>query len=157
MSARTELSLEADFRPPDEDCRALVARITASREFQRASRLCAFLNYVVDRKLAESPSEITEVLIGHRVFGLPIDYNPGDNSIVRTQARTLRDRLERYFRGEGGQETIVLDVPRGGYIPVFRVREPEVQFQLAPSPTEPRPRGSGLMPQIVVFRFSNRE
>ena len=155
MSARTELSLEADFRPPGEDCRALVARITTSREFQRASRLCAFLNYVVDRKLAESTSEITEVLIGHRVFGLPIDYNPGDNSIVRTQARTLRDRLERYFRAEGAQEPIVLDIPRGGYIPVFRVRElgdaerPSTLPVIAdparrPAQTEPRPLGSGI-------------
>ena len=65
----------------------------------------------MDRKLADSPDEITEVLIGHRVFGLPIDYNPGDNSIVRTQARTLRDRLERYFRGEGAHEPVVLENP----------------------------------------------
>ena len=64
MSARSELNLEADFRPPGEDCRALLARISASREFQRASRLRAFLAYVVDRKLAASPAEITEVLIG---------------------------------------------------------------------------------------------
>jgi hypothetical protein len=124
VSARIELNLEADFRPPGEDCRALVARIVASREFQRASRLRAFLAYVVDRKLAECPDEITEVLIGHRVFELPIDYNPGDNSIVRTQARTLRDRLERYFRGEGAHEPVVLEIPRGKYVPVFRLRDP---------------------------------
>jgi len=124
VSARTELHLDADFRPPGEDCRALVERISVSREFQRASRLRAFLTYVGDRKLADSPDEITEVLIGHRVFGLPIDYNPGDNSIVRTQARTLRDRLDRYFRGEGAHEPVVLEIPRGAYVPVFRLREP---------------------------------
>jgi hypothetical protein len=139
VSARTELNLEADFRPPGEDCRALVARISASREFQRASRLRAFLTYVVDRKLAGSSCEITEVLIGHRVFGLPIDYNPGDNSIVRTQARTLRDRLERYFRGDGAHEPVLLEIPRGGYVPVFRLRDlPEL------SQPEPRPLGSGF-------------
>jgi hypothetical protein len=123
VSARIELNLEADFRPPGEDCRALVARIAASREFQRASRLRAFLAYVVDRKLADCPDEITEVLIGHRVFGLPIDYNPGDNSIVRTQARTLRDRLERYFRGAGAHEPVILEIPRGAYVPVFHLRQ----------------------------------
>lgn len=147
MSARTELNLEADFRPPGEDCRALVARIAASREFQRASRLRAFLTYVVDRKLADCPDEITEVLIGHRVFGLPLDYNPGDNSIVRTQARTLRDRLERYFRGEGAHEPVMLEIPTGAYVPVFRLREvPQIEnaFQLRELPqTEPRPLGSG--------------
>jgi len=132
VSARIELNLEADFRPPGEDCRALVARIAASPEFQRASRLRAFLAYVVDRKLADCPDEITEVLIGHRVFGLPIDYNPGDNSIVRTQARTLRDRLERYFRGEGAHEPVILEIPRGGYVPVFHLREPVSQHMPVP-------------------------
>ena len=148
MSARSELSLEADFRPPGEECRALVERIAASPEFQRAGRLRAFLNYVVERKLAGCPEEITEVLIGHRVFGLPIDYNPGDNSIVRTQARTLRDRLERYFRGEGAHEPITIEIPRGGYVPVFQLRNlavselTQTQFVIAdsqPPVKEPRP------------------
>jgi hypothetical protein len=112
VSARTELHLEVDFRAAAENCRAPVDRIAASREFQRASRLRGFLAYLVNRKLADCPDEITEILIGHRVSGLPIDYNPGDNSIVRTQARTLRDRLERYFRGEGTHEPVVLELPR---------------------------------------------
>jgi hypothetical protein len=145
VSARTELHLEADFRPPGEECRALVDRIAASREFQRASRLRAFLAYVVDRKLAECPDEITEVLIGHRVFGLPIDYNPGDNSIVRTQARTLRDRLERYFRGEGVHEPVMLEIPRGGYVPVFRLRANfEVILEPEPEAAPTTPSASSL-------------
>jgi hypothetical protein len=128
VSAQTELHLGADFRPPAEDCRALVERIAASREFQRTSRLRAFLAYVVDRKLAGCPDEIT--------------------SIVRTQARTLRDRLERYFRGEGAHEPVLLEIPRGGYLPVFLLREvaetPPLQTEPRPLQTDPRPSGSGF-------------
>jgi len=84
-----------------EPCRALAERIAASQEFRRAKRLRAFLSYVVDRHLAGHPEELTETQIGHRVFSRPLDYNSGDDSIVRTEARNLRLRLERYFSGEG--------------------------------------------------------
>ncbi|MGO9257930.1 MAG: hypothetical protein ACLQU1_16695 [Bryobacteraceae bacterium] len=100
----------------------MVARILASPEFQRAARLRAFLNYVVERKLAGSPEEVTETLIGHRVFGRPATYNPGEDSIVRTEARTLRQKLDRYFAAEGADEPVILEIPRGSYLPVFRPR-----------------------------------
>jgi len=106
-----------------EPCRALAERIAASQEFRRAKRLRAFLSYVVDRHLAGHPEELTETQIGHRVFSRPLDYNSGDDSIVRTEARNLRLRLERYFSGEGQDEPIILEIPRGGYVPVFRRRE----------------------------------
>ena len=108
--------------PTDEECRALVGRIGGSREFRRAVRLREFLTYVVDRYLAGCNEEITEPLIGQRVFGRPESYNPGEDSIVRTEARTLRQRLERYFAGEGAHEPLILEIPRGGYIPLFRMR-----------------------------------
>jgi hypothetical protein len=122
VAARSQIHTERGIRPADEECRALVSRILASAEFQRAARLRDFLGYVVDRKLAGAPEEVTEVLIGHRVFGRPASYNPGDDSIVRTEARTLRQRLERYFAGDGAAESFILEIPRGGYLPVFHPR-----------------------------------
>ena len=108
----------------------MVQRIVGSKEFQRTTRLRDFLLYVTDRKLASAPQEITEALIGQRVFGRPATYNPGDDSIVRTEARNLRQRLERYFAGEGVDEPILLEIPKGGYSPVFRPRHPVPQVQV---------------------------
>ena len=125
MAAQGQIKAENEFRPADDECRSLVERILASPEFRRANRLRAFLEYVVERKLAGAPEEVTEVLIGHRVFGRPTSYNPGDDSIVRTEARTLRQRLERYFAGDGAAEPVILEIPRGGYLPVFRSRTGE--------------------------------
>ena len=105
-----------------QDCRNLLERIIASKEFRRAHRLREFLAYVVDRKLAGASHELTEVLIGQRVFGRASTYNPAEDSIVRTEARNLRQRLDRYFAGEGSDEPIVLEIPKGGYVPVFRFR-----------------------------------
>lgn len=133
----------------DEECRALVERIAASREFRRAARLRDFLTYVVDRQLAGCRDEITEYHIGRRVFGRPESYNPGDDSIVRTEARTLRQRLERYFSGDGAHELLTLEIPRGGYIPVFHPRQPEAAIETAaaglpPMPTLSRRRWLGI-------------
>lgn len=79
--------------------------------------------YVVDRKLEGSPDQVTEVLIAHRVFHRPANYHPGEDSIVRTEARTLRQRLDHYFVGEGRDEPIILEIPKGSYIPLFRRRD----------------------------------
>lgn len=106
----------------EQECRALVERIVASKEFRRAHRLKAFLSYVVDRKLAGCSEELTEVLVGRSVFGRSSSYNPAEDSIVRTEARILRQRLERYFAGEGLDEPVLLEIPKGGYAPVFRSR-----------------------------------
>ena len=116
-------------RPSEKEYRELVDRIVASSEFRRATRLRDFLLYVVDRKLAGLSNELTEVFIGQRVFGRPPSYNPSEDSIVRTEARNLRQRLERYFEGEGRGEPILLEIPKGGYLPVFRPRQAEAAAQ----------------------------
>ena len=120
------------LRPPEEQCRQLAARIVASREFVRATKQRDFLLYVVDRKLCGFPEDVTETLIGHRVYGRPASYDAGNDSIVRTEARTLRKRLERYFEGEGIEEPIVIDIPCGGYLSVFL---PRVEPFQAPVPS----------------------
>lgn len=116
--------LLVESAPPDVECRALVQKIVASREFQKAAKLRDFLVHVVDRKLACAPHEATEAVIGHRVFGRAASYNTGEDSIVRTQARLLRQRLERYFSDEGAAEQIILEIPKGSYVPVFHRRIP---------------------------------
>jgi hypothetical protein len=120
--------------PTEQECRALVERIVTSKEFQRANRLRDFLVYVVDRKLADAPQETTETLIGHRVFGRPPMYNTGEDSIVRTEAHILRQRLDRYFAREGLDEPIVLEIPKGSYVPVFHRRDLPLAKPLPPPP-----------------------
>lgn len=111
----------------DRECRALVEKIVASKEFRKANRLREFLLYVVDRKMNNLPKEATESLIGHRVFGRPANYNTGEDSIVRTEARLLRQRLEKFFSEEGAEEPIVLEIPKGSYVPIFYRRDQGAQ------------------------------
>jgi hypothetical protein len=122
---------------------ALLRRITASSGFGRSARLSAFLNYVVERSLAELPEEITEQQIGVQVYGRNAAYNPGEDNIVRAQARVLRAKLEAYFTTEGSQEPLILEIPKGGYIPRFVDRPVATPLENA-RPLDLRPADTSL-------------
>lgn len=104
---------------------ALIERIAASPHFLRSKRLQSFLRYVCERSLAQKFDEISEQQIGHHAFGRVADYNPADDNIVRVEARELRKRLESYFAQEGAQEPVLIEIPRGSYVPVFTPRPAE--------------------------------
>jgi hypothetical protein len=103
-----------------EDPRWLLAlRIAASGSLGRSELLSDFLLYIVDRSIRGRTEEITEQQIGVIVFGRAEDYDPTDDNIVRSYARKLRKRIEEYFSSEGRKETLRLEIPRGGYTPIF--------------------------------------
>jgi hypothetical protein len=101
----------------------LLHRIGASAAFQKSNRLREFLLYVGKRKLEDPQCSIPEQEIGVAVFGRPAGYDTGQDNLVRVQASQLRKRLQQYFAGEGSDEPIVVELPKGGYAPVFHPRE----------------------------------
>ena len=103
--------------------KSVVERILVSEQFVRAPRLQRFLSYITDCYFQNRLDEITEQQIGVHVFDKSATYNPGDDNSVRSYARTLRKRLEEYFASEGHLEPIILEVPRGRYLPLFTLRE----------------------------------
>ena len=106
----------------------LALRIVASKGFCKSDLLQKFLLYVCEQQLMGNTHEITEQRIGTQIFNRTSDYNPGEDNIVRSYARLLRKRLEKYFEEEGCEEPMRVIIPRGGYVPVFlngpSVREP---------------------------------
>jgi hypothetical protein len=103
----------------------LVQRVAASQLFAKGPKLRAFLVYVCENCLQGQPENLTAQLIGTRVFGRNPDYDPSEDNIVRVEARELRKRLTAYFATEGRDEPVVIEIPKGGYLPVFLPREPE--------------------------------
>src|SRR6202789_3191068 len=104
---------------PDDPRWQLVQRIVSSRSLGRSALLTEFLLYICDRQLRGKENSITEQRIGVRVFRRAEGYNSNEDNIVRNYARTLRKRLEEYFQTEGAHEVLRLEIPRGGYVPVF--------------------------------------
>jgi serine/threonine-protein kinase len=95
-------------------------RVLASPVFARNERLSRFLRFVVERHLEGTDSEIKESLLAIEVFGRPPGYDPKQDPIVRTEARRLRARLSEYYLGDGKEDALVIDLPKGGYVPIFR-------------------------------------
>jgi hypothetical protein len=130
-NATTEEALNE--QPGLEERRALIERVAASSHFRRSARLRDFLLYVGKQSLKEGCPEINEQEIGIKVFGRPSSYDRSQDNIVRVNATELRKRIELYFTTEGAHETLILEIPRGGYKPIFHRRLPETDDRSAPT------------------------
>jgi hypothetical protein len=102
---------------------ALLDRVSRSPQLRRASRLRELLLYLGKQSIVEGRTDLHEQEIGCAVFGRPSYYDTSQDNIVRVNATELRKRLESYFATDGVHEAWVLEVPRGGYSPVFSRRE----------------------------------
>ena len=101
-------------------------RIIASPAFRPVDRLKRFLSFIVLEAAAGRGDQLKEYVIGVQVFGKEEAFDPRTDPIVRVQARRLRTRLERYYREHGQHDSIVIELPKGGYAPVFKQREPGI-------------------------------
>lgn len=135
--AATHVVQEVDARIAGDPRWALVNRVTSSQHLKSSPRLCEFLFYVAKCAIRDAPEDATEQQIGIRVFGRAPGYNSSEDSIVRTHARLLRQKLTAYFAEEGAAEPLVMDVPKGHYLPVFHKRaEPLTQAVEAVAPSQ---------------------
>jgi serine/threonine-protein kinase len=100
--------------------RRQLERVLASAGFSRNERLARFLRFVVERHLEGRDDELKESVIAIEVFGRRPDHDPKQDSIVRTEAGRLRARLTEYYIGEGSADSLLIELPKGGYAPVFR-------------------------------------
>lgn len=104
---------------PDDPLWELAQRVVAGPHFARSPLLSKFLLFVVAETLEGRADEITEHQIGVQVFDRPADYRTLEDNIVRNYARQLRKRLAEYFADQGSSEPVRIDIPVGGYVPVF--------------------------------------
>lgn len=108
-----------DFR------RELVDRVAASSAFQKSNRLRELFLFLCERTLADSSQVIHEQEIGVEIFGRPPDYDTNLDNLVRVQASQLRKKLRQYFAGEGQHEPMIVEIPKGSYMPVFNAQSTE--------------------------------
>jgi len=97
----------------------LAQRVVAGSHFARSALLSKFLLFVVAETLEGRDEEITEHQIGVQVFDRRPGYSTVEDNIVRNYARQLRKRLAEHFADEGNGEHLRIDIPLGGYVPVF--------------------------------------
>jgi adenylate cyclase len=93
--------------------------LLASPSFRRSRRMRQFLRYVVEETVAGRAQRIKAYNIAVEAFGLPSDFDPQTNPLVRMQARKLRQVLGEYYAGIGKDSGLRIAIPKGGYRPKF--------------------------------------
>jgi len=150
-TSRSELHVSA--KPTPEQIRAQVEKILASRLFARSERLCRFVRFCVEAALDAKSDQLKEQLIGVEVFDRKADYDPRTDPIVRVEARRLRSKLKAYYAGSGRPDGLLIEVPKGAYVPSFRMRNAS---QSAAQQPRPQPIANQLEERsIAVLPFTN--
>jgi tetratricopeptide (TPR) repeat protein len=104
------------------DIRAELEQILRSRVFIQSHRIRRFLQFIVEESLLGQPHRLKEYPIGLEVFDRREAFDPRVDSIVRVEARRLRNKLEEYYRTEGRDDTVRILLRKGSYMPVFEHR-----------------------------------
>jgi len=130
-------------------------RILDSPDFEATRRQRALLEFVISQTLAGNRRTIKGYTIATQVFGRGKDFDQAIDPIVSIQANKLRRSLERYYLLSGKNDAIHIDIPKGGYSPVFSKQAS------AKKCSEPRLRRSrdrhsdDSWPTIVIKPFQN--
>lgn len=108
---------------PQADAVRALERLLGSRAFANSSRLSHFLRYTVEQTLAGQAESLKEYTIGTNAYGRRSDFDPSQDTIVRTEARRLRRKLKEYYEGEGQRDEVVIFFRSGSYVPVIHWRD----------------------------------
>ena len=113
-------------QPSPADIRSELDRMTVSDVFLKSPQLVSFLRFVVESTLHGKQDRIKAYTIGVEVLRRDTKFDPQLDPIVRVEATRLRRTIERYYATAGANDPVIIDLPRGSYIPTFRRRETAV-------------------------------
>ena len=95
-------------------------RVLASTTFAGSERHRAFLRFVVQQALRGDTDKLNEFVLGFEVFNKSESFDPRIDSIVRVEARRLRERLRKYYDEEGRTDPLVITLRPRSFVPEFR-------------------------------------
>jgi hypothetical protein len=104
---------------PKEEKLIQLEKILRGRTLHGSENLKAFLRFVVGQSVEGQEGQLKEYVIATEVFGRGSDFDPRIDSVVRVQAGRLRTKLHEYYATEGEADTVIIDLPKGQYLPVF--------------------------------------
>ncbi len=108
-----------DSAPSAGTVREQLELILASSGFRASESLRRLLRYTVEAALAGRGDSLKEYTIGVEALGRPASFDPHLDTIVRFQARKLRERLAAYYAAEGSGESCRIVYRPGSYLPAF--------------------------------------
>src|SRR5262245_10135398 len=123
--------------PPELEANQLqIQRIVSSKTFKTSEVHRNLLTYLAQKSLSGEAQNLKEYTVGLDVFGKPETYDPRQESVVRMHVGRLRQKLTEYYRSEGADDPIVIDLPKGAFALTFANRPAAVEAE-APPPVAP--------------------
>ena len=99
--------------------------LTVSHAFAGSKRTQDFLHLIVEHALQGEVDSLRERMIGAEMFGRPVGYDTGNDSVVRVKATDLRRKLAEYYLETREKSPVRIELPRGSYVPKFIFETPE--------------------------------
>lgn len=137
--------------PDDElsiyEKREELRRILQSRYFSHSPRKTRFLTFVAEQSFQGNSGKLNEYLIGSEVYARGANFDQQKDPIVRVQAHEIRRLLKSYYEAEGRDSPLRMELPSGGYVPVF-TRVPAALEPRPATPVSAPPAGPNRWPRI---------
>ncbi len=127
----------------ETDAQAQVRRILESKTFRTSEVHRNLLQYLSDKALSGEADTLKEYTVGLDVFAKPSSYDPRQESVVRMHMARLRQKIGEYYRTEGVDDPVILNIPKGAFKVTFEPKpiapQPEPETTAVESLPLPRP------------------
>ncbi len=105
------------MQPEEQKILEELERITASDGFRGKPVMKKLLTYLVKEYVEGRSEQIKGYSIAVDVFGHGTASDADEGAVVRNNAVRLRALLKSYYLLDGAHNPLVIDVPKGGYVP----------------------------------------
>lgn len=134
------------------DINVQIEKICSSPELNTKLQLCKLLRYLSNETIEGREENLKGFTIGLEVFKKENDFDPEQDPIVRIHAGRLRRMLKLYYLGTGKDDNVIIDIPKGRYIPTFFYNNLQISD---PDSRDPVQNSLSNKPSIAVLPFKN--
>jgi hypothetical protein len=139
--------------------RGELKRVLQSKHFAKAKKKSRFLEFICEQTFLGNGEKLNEYLVGVEVYERGTDFNPQEDPIVRVQAHEIRRALKSYYEEEGRTSSLRIELPPGGYVPIFTkagleeaaAAAPSAEERLGPAPPQARPLFPYALAAVLVL------
>lgn len=124
-----------------------VERIAHSETLRASESLRRLLRFLGEKSAAGEAEDLKEYTVGVDGLGRPATYDPRHDSAARIQVGRLRQKLAEYYRTEGKDDEVIIELPKGQFKIICNVR-PHSGGQ--PARTEPFWRKAALILSLFL-------
>ena len=122
-------------------------RLLASPSFLKSPNLSKLLEYLCNKHFEDCGRDLNEYSIAVEALGRTADFDPGISSIVRVEVHRLREKLNKYYEGQGADHPWRILLQPGSYTPMFVKREGLAPAALEKGSRLPMANGAEELPE----------